>query len=423
MNELIYLLFFAGIVLSIGIRERKNMYRNIRRIPNRILVNGIRGKSTVTRLVMGILKEDNQRVAGKTTGTSPRLFYWDKENEEPIVRSLQGANISEQKFITRQVARRSVDAFVTECMAVNPDYQATFQDQFVQSGITIITNVVEDHLDVMGPTLDQVAEAFAKTIPHNGHLILSPTEYEDYFRQIADKQNTEVYMADPEAIDEDYLKQFPYMMFPENAAIGLALAEVLGIDEQIALKGMLNAPVDPGAMRVHTLGDVSQPSFFYNGFAANDASSTISIWDKIQELHPDTPHQAVVMNCREDRMDRTIQFAEEVLPRLQTGTLILTGRGVSPVVDAYQRGTIQAENMINMEKQPADKVVNTLQDLPNNSVIFGIGNIHGGGEELASAIEQIHTEDESDRSHLPSRMRDRQSTKEKRFELEASKSS
>src|SRR5699024_11323848 len=57
------------------------------------------------------------------TGTSPRLFFWDREEEEPIVRSLQGANISEQKMMVSKVARRSVNAFVTECMAVNPEYQ------------------------------------------------------------------------------------------------------------------------------------------------------------------------------------------------------------------------------------------------------------------------------------------------------------
>lgn len=424
MSELIYLLFFAGIVLTIGIRERQNMNRNIRKIPNRILVNGIRGKSTVTRLVMGILKEDNRRVAGKTTGTSPRLFYWDRHYEEPIVRSLQGANISEQKTITQQVARRSVDAFVTECMAVNPDYQSTFQEHFVQSGITIITNVIEDHLDVMGPTLDQIASAFASTIPHNGHLIIAPNNYEDYFKKIAQERNTKVHVADPKAIDEAYLKEFPYMMFPENAALGLAIAEILGIDEQTALNGMLNAPVDPGAMRVLSLGDDSEPSLFYNGFAANDATSTISIWDKIQELHADTTtHHAIVMNCRDDRVERTIQFAEEVLPNFKIGTLLLTGKSVAPVLEAYNRGDIQAEQMINLEKQPADKVVSAMEDLPKGSVIFGIGNIHGGGEEILHALEQLQTDEHTDVTHLPSRARNKPGMENERFTLEPSKSS
>ena len=389
MNELIYLTILALLVLMLGIRERHRLNRSIDRIPHRILINGIRGKSTVTRLVMGILKEDGQKVAGKTTGTSPRLFYWDRSYEEPIVRSLQGANISEQKFITRQVAKRRVDAFVTECMAVLPDYQKTFHESFVKPKITVITNVVEDHLDVMGPTLDQVAEAFAATIPYDGHLVLTPSAYEDYFRGVAAKRNTAVHIADPAAIEEGYLKTFPYMMFQENAAIGLAVAEILGIERETALQGMVSAPVDPGAMKVHPLGTAKNTGSFYNGFAANDASSTITIWNKIQKMHPDAPHQAVIMNCREDRVERTIQFAKDVLPRMQMDTLIVTGRNAGPVLEACEEGTIQVDSLINLEKRPPGDVKDVLDDLPGGTILFGVGNIHGGGEAIAEAIEDM----------------------------------
>jgi len=338
VNELIYLSFFAVVVVYFGIRERSKIERNIKRIPTRILVNGVRGKSTVTRLIMGILKEDKQRVAGKTTGTSPRLFYWDKEEEESIVRSLQGPNISEQKLITKQVARRKVDALVTECMAVNPDYQTIFQERFVQANITIITNVMEDHLDVMGPTIHQIAEAFGRTIPYNGYLVIPPSTYQRYFKKIAKSRGTKVVVADASLIDESYLTQFPFMMFAENAAFGLAVADILDIDPDVALRGMLNAPVDPGAMRVHQFGKAMNSSFFFNGFAANDATSTINIWNKIQEQDYPSDNKVVVMNCRDDRVDRTIQFAEEVIPKLTIDTLVLTGKSVSPIVQAYENG-------------------------------------------------------------------------------------
>lgn len=65
------------------------------------------------------------------------------------------------------------DALVSECMAVNPDYQIVFQEKLLQANIGVIVNVLEDHMDVMGYTLDEVAEAFTATIPHNGHLIIS----------------------------------------------------------------------------------------------------------------------------------------------------------------------------------------------------------------------------------------------------------
>jgi len=393
VNELIYLSFFAVVVVYFGIRERSKIERNINRIPTRILVNGVRGKSTVTRLIMGILKEDKQRVAGKTTGTSPRLFYWDKEEEESIIRSLQGPNISEQKLITKQVARRKVDALVTECMAVNPDYQTIFQERFVQANITIITNVMEDHLDVMGPTIHQIAEAFGRTIPYNGYLVIPPSTYQRYFKKIAKSRGTKVVVADASLIDESYLTQFPFMMFAENAAFGLAVADILDIDPDVALRGMLNAPVDPGAMRVHQFGKAMNSSFFFNGFAANDATSTINIWNKIQEQDYPSDNKVVVMNCRDDRVDRTIQFAEEVIPKLTIDTLVLTGKSVSPIVQAYENGQLNVGNLINLEKQTTSTILNEIKKLSHNSLIYGIGNIHGGGQELADAIEQLELEE------------------------------
>ena len=44
-------------------------------------------------------------------------------------------------------------------MAVNPDYQITFQNDLVKANIGVIVNVMEDHMDVLGPTLKDVAQA------------------------------------------------------------------------------------------------------------------------------------------------------------------------------------------------------------------------------------------------------------------------
>ena len=56
-------------------------------------------------------------------------------------------------------------------MAVNPDYQITFQNDLVKANIGVIVNVMEDHMDVLGPTLKDVAQAFTATIPYNGKLL------------------------------------------------------------------------------------------------------------------------------------------------------------------------------------------------------------------------------------------------------------
>lgn len=151
-------------------------------------------------------------------------------------------------------------------MAVNPDYQITFQEKMIQANIGVIVNVLEDHMDVMGPTLDEVAEAFLATIPYKGHLITVDGPYLEYFKTVAAKRRTKVIVADNSRITDEFLRKFDYMVFPDNASLALAVAEALDIPEEVAFRGMLNAHPDPGAMRITQFGDPKAPAFLVNGF-------------------------------------------------------------------------------------------------------------------------------------------------------------
>ncbi|MFC0561040.1 poly-gamma-glutamate synthase PgsB [Halalkalibacter alkalisediminis] len=375
-------------VLILGITEKIRHQRNIDSIPIRVNINGIRGKSTVTRLITGVLKETKRKTIGKTTGTSARMIYWDTDEEKPIKRRLEGPNIGEQRNVVKEAADLGAEALVSECMAVNPDYQIVFQEQMLQANVGVIVNVLEDHMDVMGPTLDEVADAFTATIPHNGHLIVSESPYVDYYREVAKQRGTEVIVADNSRISEEFLRKFDYMIFPENASLALAVAEALGIDEETAFKGMLNAPIDPGAMRIAILGNPKYPSYFVNGFAANDASSTLKIWERLGELGYPTEKPVIIMNCRADRVDRTEQFAFDVLPHIEMEALVLIGETTRPIVDEYEAGNIPAKKIYNLENWSTDEIFTELQQFLSDTVIYGVGNIHGAAEPLIEKFEQ-----------------------------------
>ena len=79
-----------AILLILGIREQLAQKRNVEKIPIRVNINGIRGKSTVTRLITSILTEAGYRTIGKTTGTAARMIYWFQDDEDIIVRKPQG---------------------------------------------------------------------------------------------------------------------------------------------------------------------------------------------------------------------------------------------------------------------------------------------------------------------------------------------
>jgi len=66
----------AIFLLCFGIVEQKRHQKRLDSIPVRVNVNGIRGKSTVTRLITGVIQEAKYKTVGKTTGTSARMIYW-----------------------------------------------------------------------------------------------------------------------------------------------------------------------------------------------------------------------------------------------------------------------------------------------------------------------------------------------------------
>ena len=366
--------------------------RNVEKIPIRVNINGIRGKSTVTRLITSILTEAGYKTVGKTTGTAARMIYWFQDDEDIIVRQPQGANIGEQLKVLQKAADLNAEALVCECMAVNPDYQKVFQFRMLEANIVVIVNVLEDHLDVMGPTLDQIAQAFGATIPYNGFLITIDCAYTNYFKQIAKERNTKVIIADNSKITDEYLAKFDYMIFPDNASLALAVGEALGIDEETCFKGMLNAHPDPGAMRITRIGDENLNCTFVNGFAANDPQSTVNIWERVKELEYNTEDPIVIMNCREDRVDRTEIFVSDVFPKIQTHTLVAIGEVSEPITTAFNNGQFpNVKNYINLEYAEPDKIMETLNPLLKDRMVFGQGEAFI--EKLLSMARDEDTQD------------------------------
>ncbi|MGP0687310.1 poly-gamma-glutamate synthase PgsB [Priestia aryabhattai] len=376
------------LVFAYGAWEQIKHQKNIDSIPVRININGIRGKSTVTRLITGIVTEAGYKTVGKTTGTSARMIYWFTDEEKPIVRRPEGPNIGEQRRVVKEAARLEAEALVSECMAVNPDYQITFQEKMIQANIGVIVNVLEDHMDVMGPTLDEVAEAFLATIPYKGHLITIDGPYLEYFKAVAAKRRTKVIVADNSRITDEFLRKFDYMVFPDNASLALAVAEALDIPEEIAFRGMLNAHPDPGAMRITKFGNPKAPAFLVNGFAANDAASTLRIWERVGEIGYSVDSPIVIMNCRPDRVDRTEQFARDVLPYIKTDILVLIGETTSPIMDAYNEGKIPAKEIWDLEGHSTEEIFNKLRPELHNRMIYGVGNIHGAAEPLIEVMKE-----------------------------------
>jgi poly-gamma-glutamate synthase PgsB/CapB len=338
-------------------------------------------------LIYSTLREDDYRVIGKTTGTDARMLYWFTPREYPVYRKPQGANIGEQRDIIRKVVKQKANALVNECMAVNPDYQITFQKDLVKANIGVIVNVMEDHMDVLGPTLDEVAEAFTATIPYKGHLVVMKDDYTKFFAKVAKKRKTKLIVVDKEEVPESYLRKFGYIVFPDNVAIAMGVAEAMGIDRDTALRGMLNAPPDVGAVEVKYFNANNSTNVYVNAFAANEPKSSKAILDKVETYNYPYKKIVLILNCRSDRIDRTRQFCEDFLKDAEFDTLICTGKSTQMVNDVMEGQP--NKKYLNFEGKDIKEVERALYKESQNALIFCVGNIHGPGKEIAQYIEGI----------------------------------
>ena len=384
---MILIIICVSLILWLGIKEKRRHTNRLNKIPVRININGIRGKSTITRMVYSVLREDHIRVVGKTTGTDARMLYWFTDKEYPVIRKPQGANIGEQRDIIRKVVKQRATALVNECMAVNPDYQITFQNDLVMANIGVIVNVIEDHMDVLGPTLQDVAQAFTATIPYNGKLVVMQDKYTKFFAKEARKRKTELIVVDKEKVPESYLRKFDYLVFPDNVAITLGVAQALGIDQQTALQGMLNAPPDPGAVEIKYFQANSTTNVFVNAFAANEPQSTKAILNKVESYDYPYSKKIVILNCRSDRVDRTRQFVENFIAEVDYDTLICTGKSTQMVTDKMQ--SQPNKRYLNLEGAPFADIERTILKESQHALVFCVGNIHGPGGRIAEFIEGI----------------------------------
>jgi len=366
------------------ILEYINLERALKKIGLRIHINGTRGKSSTTRLVAATLRATGKRVWAKTTGTEPKVIFED--GSEILIPRRGKANIIEQTRIIRAAAQKGVEALVVECMALRPDFQFIECHRILKPHIGVITNIRPDHLDVMGPTVEDVALALSSTIPENGILVTAEKNYLDLLRKISKKRNTTLVIADEEDIKNEEMEGFSYIEHKENVAIALAIAKILRIDRRNALKEMYRAIPDPGALHVFKIREKNKTFDFVNAFAANDPTSIKILWNKLKDRWE---KRVIVMNCRKDRVERSKQFGELLAKEMEADLVLTTGALTRPFIKKATSLTFPGEKIIDLEGLTPEEVYKKIVNLvPNHSLVFGMGNIVTFGEELVEIIKQ-----------------------------------
>ena len=387
MMPLLLLGAFAISFCIAGLLEFQFHQYSLNSIPLRIHVNGTRGKSSVTRLVAAGLRAGGVRTFAKTTGTAPRVI--DADGKDRIIHRLRLPSIGEQVRLLRYFAGEKPDAVVMECMAVQPQYQWIAEHQMVKSHIGVITNVRPDHLEEMGPTEDDVAYSLSNTIPIGGIFITGEDQKPELLKSISKQNKSKFIRSDETSITKKELESFSYLEHPSNIAVALDVCKQAGVERGIALAGMHKVQPDVGALIVWTLSSDEKIFKFINGMAANDPVSTLQIWKVISDRYSSDKESCVFFNSRDDRPVRTKQMIELTLKDIKPKNFIIRGDKVDNIIGKFSHYSPSTNVQTLSLNESIKSSIALIKKLPNNTLIYAIGNQVGVGQTLLESISEL----------------------------------
>ncbi len=453
-EHVIYFVVAVSAALAVAaLVEYRAHLRSLRAIPIRILVNGTRGKSTVTRLIAAGLAAGGLRTYAKTTGSAARLILPDL-SEVPIRQrgpAKGRASIMEHRWFVREAHKNRAQAFVAECMAIQPETIRALETRLAHSTIGVITNVRLDHMDTMGTELSSVAEALAESVPERGRLLVGSEgmdeSIETIFARKAAQRGAGIRFVGGDSGIQSLCEKFSYPVFAQNLALALAVCEECGVSREVALRGMQEVAPDPGVQAVLQFAWEGKTVRVINAFAANDVQSTLEMWliwgwggpadpadtrDRTGSggagsdrpaVRPDSlagtvprgrSFRALVFNHREDRAWRAFQIGEIAAGMGADAILVygmnqgLAGRAVRGYyrgkgLQTGQMGTAHFPVIQTVRDMDVGALLETIRNIgsfetPSEPVcieILCVGNIKGPGLALTesfAAISQRETE-------------------------------
>jgi hypothetical protein len=149
---------------------------------------------------------------------------------------------------------------------------------------------------------------------------------------------------------------------------------------------MLRSNPDPGALRMYRLHVAGKDMTLINAMAANDPESTYNIWQRTDKNYPQIN---LLVNCRNDRVDRSFQIADLIIHRLRgIDKYIVTGSGTDVLLKKIKKH-VPAGKLINLGGMTVDEAAQDITDfVATGCLIFAIGNTVGYGQELIDTLRK-----------------------------------
>lgn len=324
-----------------------------------IHVNGIRGKTSVCRLIDAHLRGAGYRVFTKTTGSTP--VYIDTGGVSHEIKRRGSVNIHEQLAMIRLAHREKAQILILECMAVQPELQRAAQEQIVKGTLNVITNVRYDHVFEMGESLEEIAESLSNTVPSHGVLFTADERFYPFFQEKCKEKDAQAVLCRGDEWAAN-----------ENEAIALAVGRHLGVPEESFREHIRGYQEDFGAHKLYH----TQKTEFLNLFSVNDPQSTRKV---LETYYPDTSGVVFLYHNRTDRPDRLLLFLRYFFPNLKFQKVLVMGEGKGLACRLLKKS-----GCADVEAVPTWQAA---LERAGESPLVGIGNIKGQAYDMINYFE------------------------------------
>ncbi|MFC7075395.1 folylpolyglutamate synthase/dihydrofolate synthase family protein [Haloarcula halophila] len=264
--------------------------RRLAAIDTRIVVSGVRGKSSATRWLHDVFHRRGNDVIAKITGDEPVTLY--NGTERPVERDGQVRLYENERELQRV---SNADVAVIENQGIRQYTTRLVNQSFVKPDVLFLINVREDHMDTLGRTRTAIARSLARSVPAGTTVINgeSDPQLRSYLTRELERRDAVVRHVDPPGWATEY----------PGCEVVFGLNEVL---DAVGEPPLSPADVDRKLASMAPEWQVLPNGKVHDAAAVNDVQST-EIVRRALVGESGTVVEPLV-NLRADRRGRTASF-------------------------------------------------------------------------------------------------------------------
>jgi hypothetical protein len=345
-------------------------------LPWRIHVYGTRGKTTLTRLLIQLLRTQGFRVLGRTSGDAPVICHPDgRESRQP---RLGPPNIHEYISCLAQARDGGCQAIVMECMALHPANIHSCREILAPTHV-FITNTRPDHHESQGERPEDIVRALSLSLGPGQRVFALEDAGAACLRQRAERVNSVL----------SFSGAAEQTIAPNRMAATLANA----LAEELRLNPLpLPSPQWPAFQRLELSPE--QSCLFLDLFSVNDVVSTAQLLEQARrraELDAAMPLLGL-LSTRSDRPLRTKAFVDWLIAAKPCSHYLAVGdHAWFAWMRLARHGRMLAPPLFRHSVFTRAGLLAWAKALGIDGQTFalvGLGNSHGYGQSLRRAQER-----------------------------------